>query len=244
MNKIIRVKLLLLLLCAVVNNVTATVAQEDIHFEPYTSQLKYTFAFQPLQMFNNGARFDFEIRLKDGNGWLQFGPTIYQIKYSDNLKDPSYYYYLNRDDFEYLMLKWGEINFREPYTKMIGGGLNVNYKKFFESDRMFYYATGLSYTHFNVEYIECVWKDFYEDDLQFLKEALEFRNQPINRIGANFFFGIQPPFISPFVIDIYCGIALRLSLLDSDKPSFDKYKYSYGYSGSILLFGVRFGFGL
>jgi len=226
-----------------VNTTDKDVLLPEIHFEPYSPSLKYTISFQPLQLFNNGARFDFEIRLKDGPGWLQFGPTIYQIKYIDNLEDPRYYYYRDGDIFEYYRLQWDQMNLREPHTKMIGGGINVNYKKFFEPERMFYYAAGLSYSHLNVEYIERVWKTFIEDGLEFHKEALEFRNQPINRIGANIFFGFQPPFTSPFVVDIYCGIALRLSLLDNDKPAFDKYKYSYGYTGSMLLLGIRFGFG-
>ena len=238
---IVRINVLLLFLLVVAINVQA---QEDYLNTPYSlTQKKYTFTYQPMQMFNNGVRFDFEMRLKDGPGWLQFGPTIYQIKYIDDLDDPRYYYYHDKNEFKYYMLRWGDISFREPYTKMIGGGLNVNYKRFIDSESAFYYAAGLSYTHFNVKYIERVWKMFIEDGLQFHKEALEFRHQPINRIGANFFFGIQPKFNSPFVFDIFGGFTWRLSLSDSDKPPFDKYKYSYGYTGSVLLLGVRFGFG-
>ena len=35
---------------------------------------------------------------------------------------------------------------REPYSKMRGGGLDVNYKKFVNSRRTVYFSTGLSYT--------------------------------------------------------------------------------------------------
>ena len=254
MWKIVRLNFLLLMLFAVINVQAQPLpnpsqnegsgAENNPYVPFFSAQKKYTITFQPMQMFNNGVRFDFEMRLKDGPAWLQFGPTIYQINFYDDLDHPRYYYYHDKSEFQYYMLKWDDVNLREPHSKMIGGGLDVNYKRFFDIESMFYAAVGLSYSHFNVKYIERVWNTFIEDGLQFKKEALDFRNQSINRFGINCFFGFQPQFPLPFVVDIFGGFTWRLSFSDSDKPSFDKYRISYGHTGSVILMGIRFGFGI
>ena len=190
------------------------------------TQKKYTFAIQPLQQFNNGWRFDFEMRLNDGPSWLQFGPTIYS---ATGETDNSLFYR------------------HEYFLKLRGGGLDVNYKEFFNSKRSLYTAAGLSYNYFNIEYSkgEYIWIDYTEDGLPYHEQAFIIGNdtQHIHRIGANYYIGYQAPFRSPFLFDMFLGLSYRYSFSDKNKPRFNEYA-SYGYSGWALMIGVRIGFGI
>ena len=214
---------------------------QDTSGEPYSlSQNRYTFAIQPLQWFNYGLRFDFEMRLGDGPGWLQFGPAVY-FNSDEDKDDPSYYYEGN--DYHYFS-RWYYGGMREPYSKMRGSGLDVNYKWFINSDRSFYLASGLSYAHFNIEYWGRGWESYFEDGLQYHAYVLDYRTQNINRLGINMFFGYQAPAQDSFLFDVFWGLAYRHSFSDKNKPSFSESMLSYGYAGTVFLVGVRIGFGI
>jgi hypothetical protein len=208
---------------------------QDASSEPYKStQKKYTFAIQPMQWFNLAWRFDFEIRLGDGPGWLQFAPSIYfSTKEVDN---PNYYYdgNISRNIHHH---GW---YFREPYSKLRGGGLDVNYKRFTNPERTCYFAAGLSYRHFDINYWGWAWGETYiEDGLEYRAYTLDYHTQHINRLGINCFFGYQKPTKGAYLFDIFGGFSYRHSFLDKDKPTF-----LYGHTGIMPMVGMRFGFGL
>jgi len=234
--------LFLLIAFSFVMHIYGQDTSDDPQYRYYAStQKKYTFAFQPLQLFNWGWRSDFEIRLGNGPGWLQFGPAVYYMKNDDKKDDPRYYYEGNG----YRYIDWrDDFYLRAPFSKMIGGGLDVNYKYFLDARRSFYQAAGLSYTHFNIDYWGMGWDNYVEDGLQYHAYALDYRTQHINRLGANIIFGYQPPVRKAFLFDIFWGIAYRHSFSDKDKPSFNRYMFSYGHTGFVFLSGVRIGFGL
>ena len=201
-----------------------------------STQKKYTFAQHPLQIFNWGWRSDFEMRLGKGPGWLQFGPAVYFAE-----KNNSNYYY-DRKNYYY---EWGfHLSLREPFSKMIGGGLDINYKHFINTARTFYCAVGLSYTYFEIEYRGKMWQYYIEDGLQYYESVSGVGTQYINRLGVQSFCGYQIPTRRAFLFDVFCGLAYRRSYSDNNKPSFNESMFSYGYSGIVFLTGIRLGFGL
>ena len=215
---------------------------EDLLYEYYGStQKKYTFAFQPLPLLNWCLRSDFEMRLGNGPGWLQFGPAVYYRKNDDKKDDPRYFYEGN--GYRYYD-HYYNFDLRAPFSEMMGGGLDVNYKYFINVRRSFYHAVGLSYTHFKIDYWGMAWENYIEDGLQYHAYALDYRTQHINRLGGNFFFGYQIPTRGAFLCDLFWGFAYRHSFSDEDKPSFNRTFLSYGHTGFVFLTGIRFGLGI
>jgi len=237
--------LLFLAVCFTTSRIHAQDTSDETLSPPYLlTQKKYTFTGQPLQWFNCGWRFDFEMRLGDGPGWLQFGPTVYFYKeiYENEYYSPNYYYDGNVLYHRY----YDEYNtlFQDPFSKMRGYGLDVNYKRFINSQRSFYLAGGLSFSHFNMEYWGRKWENYIEDGLQYHIYRLDYLTQYINRLGVNAFWGYQVPYRKAFVLDMFWGLAYRHSFSDKNKPSFNGSMISYGYSGIVFLTGVRWGFGI
>jgi hypothetical protein len=186
------------------------------------TQKKYTFAIQPFQAFNGAWRSDFEMRLGDGPGWLQYGLSLYSAdENSEILRE-----------------------LRESASKLRGAGLEVNYKRFLDSRRSLYFAGGLSYTHFKIDYWGYSWVNYVEDGLQYHTQSSGYYTQQIDRLGINAFFGYQIPARGAFLFDAYTGLAQRYSFSDKNKPSFNDTMFSYGYTGPVFLLGIRVGFGV
>ncbi len=204
-------------------------------------QKKYTFAVQPMQMFNWSLRLDFEMRLGDGPGWLQFGPAVYYSP--DETTENPRYYYGDRGDY-YYSDEWIDVNMREPYSHMKGVGLDVNYKRYVNPARSIYFAGGLSYTYFKIKYWGRKWYDYVEDGLMYYEYGLIYRNQHINRVGINTYFGYQIPTRNAFLFDMFLGIAYRYSFYGQENPKFNETMISYGRRGFVFMTGVRIGFGL
>jgi hypothetical protein len=204
-----------------------------------STQKKITFAIQPFQWANNCWRSDFEIRLGNGPGWLQFGPTIY---YANHEKEKPDHFYDEKYSYNHSYV------FREPYSKLKGGGLDVNYKRFLDPNRSFYTASGLSYTYFDITYngAHGRWIDYMEDGLPYheYRYTVGYHNQYINRMSINHYFGFQVPTRSAFLFDMFWGLSYRFCFMDKDKPSFDRSVFSYGYSGPAFMMGIRLGFGI
>ena len=204
----------------------------------FSTQKKYTVAIQPFQWFNSGWRFDFETRLGDGPGWLQFGPTVYSA--SGNGNSYSYGY----DGYDYH----SGFSFHESFSKLNGGGLDINYKRFINPERSLYFASGLSYSRFNIDYHGGYgeWKNYMEDGLQYHEYIYSqgLHTQHINRTAINSYFGYQVPSRRMFLFDMFVGFSYRHANSEKDKPAFDRYAYSYGYTGLVFMTGLRFGIGI
>ena len=233
-------KTLYLLLLGTWFFVSHTYAQDvgDPLYKRYArTQKKYTITQQPLQLLFNWAwRFDFEMRLGNGPGWLQLGPALYLCtKDRDN---PDYYYYYDRNDYH------GDFFVREPFSKLRGYGLDVNYKRYVNPKRSLYLAGGLSYTRFNVGYWGQAWKEYIEDGLQYHEYGIGYHTQHINRMGINTYFGHQIASRHAFLADIFVGLAYRHSFSEKEKPPFNDNAFSYGYSGVVFMTGVKLGIGI
>ena len=226
-------------LCAITLQVNAQQSSVNTENKRYAhTQKKFTFAVQPFQMCNNSLRYDFEIRLGKGPGWLQVGPAFY-FKPFDEREKPDYNYNEGGDYYQP-----GIYLFREPYSGLKGSGLDLNYKHFLDPRRSFYIAVGVSYAHFNIKYWTWTWDDYIEDGLQYFTNVQAYRTQQIDRFGVNNFIGFQIPSRHAFLFDVFGGYALRFADSDKNQPAFNRFPYSYGYSGIVFLMGVRFGFGI
>jgi len=199
-------------------------------------QKKHTVTIHPLQWFNWGWRFDYEVRLKDGPGWLQFGPSFYWVT-----KDMDKYRGVCNEIRKSL---------HDSFTKMKGGGLDVNYKRFIDARRGSYVAGGLSYTLFNIDYWggRGEWKDYIEDGLPYHQYiyTVGAHTQTIHRLCMNTYYGYQIPSSKTFLFDVFAGLSYRHPILDKNKQLFDSYSlsYGYGYKGLAWTTGIRIGFGV
>ncbi|MDR2585693.1 MAG: hypothetical protein LBC84_05665 [Prevotellaceae bacterium] len=207
------------------------------------TQKRYTIALQPFQWINYGWRFDFEMRLGEGPGWLQFGPTLY-LATRDKDADRSHHFYDGNYDTDYYYY----YNFREPFSELRGGGLDVNYKHFLNPKRSLYAAGGLSYTLLNIDYYGGLgkWVDYVEDGLSYheYRYTIGMFTQSINRLATNFYFGYQVPSRHMFLFDMFVGMSYRYPFMDKSKPAFDRGSFSFGYEGWVMMMGVRFGIGI
>ena len=199
-----------------------------------STQKKFTFAVQPLQLLNWGFRLDFETRIGKGPGWLQFGPTIYSATKENN-------YYEDNWDI-------GIFNLSAPFTKLDGAGLDINYKRFIDPYRSLYFAYGLSYTRFNLDYNTRMgeWRDHTEDGLTYhtYDYSHKTHTQHIDRMSVNGYFGFQPAARHGFLFDMFVGFSYRHAEMDKNKSQFNEYSYSYGHTGFVFMTGVRFGVGI
>ena len=233
---------ILLAACLIAINAHGQDTSDDPAHRYYApTQKKYTFAVQPLQLFNGGWRFDAEMRLGNGPGWLHLSPTVYYRKHDDKEDEPRYAYFEN--DYNYYN-SYYHIDIFVPFSKLLGGGLDAYYKHFLNASRTFYHAAGVSYARFNIDYWGMEWDEYTEDGLPYLAYALDYRSQQINRWGVNILFGCQIPNRSAFLADFFWGLAYRHSFSDKDKPSFNRTMLSYGHTGFVLLTGVRLGIGV
>ena len=234
-------KYVFLLLLAAFLTVFHSFAQ-DTSVKPYElTQKKFTFAVQPLQIFNWCLRHDIDMRIGKGPINLQFGPALYYSLIGGSKNKPNYFYY---DGNEYyhsdFIFDW----FREPFSDLLGGGMDINCKLFIDKRRSHYFSAGISYTRLNIKYWGKGWHDYFEDGLLYHEYAPDYYNQQINRLGFNAYFGYQIPQRNAFHLDLFWGLAYRRSYSEKDKPSFNRGMISYGYTGVIFQTGVRIGFGL
>jgi len=228
-------------LCLFTAHVPAQSASDNTETKRYAhTQKRFTFTIQPLHAFSNCLRYDFEFRLGNGPGWLQLGPALY-FNSRDNKSGDTDYYYEGNNYYRGFFKNW---QWREPYSKLQGIGLDINYKHFLDARRSLYFAVGVSYTRFNIKYWSREWQDFSEDGLMYTQYGERYNTQYINRYGINNFIGYQIPARHAFLVDFFGGYAIRFSFADDDKPSFNKYMLSYGYSGIVAMFGIRLGFGI
>jgi opacity protein-like surface antigen len=189
---------------------------------PYPKK-KYTIATHPLYWFNSGMRFDFEMRIKDTPAWIQIGAIGYLVPRTD------------REYNRWVMISGDEFN------HLLGGGLELNYKRFFNKKESWYFAGGCSYSRYNIDYIDKYWYSYIEDGLEYHTSKFGLLTQKIDKIGISTFLGYQKP-KPAFLFDVFVGLGYRYSFKGDDtaKP-FDGSMISLGYKGVVFITGVRFG---
>jgi hypothetical protein len=183
----------------------------------------YTIAFHPFSLFTGGMRFDLEKRIKNTPAWVQIGLTgNFLSRKTDNYNN-------------YFMISGDEMNF------MLGGCLNLNYKRFYNRKESLYFAGGCLYSHYNIEHAGRTLHSYIENDLTYY--AFKYGNvkQKIDRFGLNAFLGYQSP-RPTFLFDVFAGIGYRYSFRSNNQANpFNNSMVSLGYRGFVFVAGIRFG---
>jgi hypothetical protein len=197
-------------------------AQETIR-TPY----KHAFSIQPLYIYINGLRLDYEQQLKNPKHWLQVSATGY----------------FGNEDFAFLELLM--LDLQSNIERVRGGGLELTYK-YFPFTRFFYTAASLSYAHFNVgrKYTNYVLDPYEENGLTYYEPrwSSELEKSFFNKVETNLYIGIQNSLYKKFLIDTYVGIGYKHSFYDSNKFVPNDSFTSLGYTGLTLAMGVRLGY--
>lgn len=188
-------------------------------------QKNYTVAIHPLYLYNAGLRLDVEKRIKNTPAWLQIGATGHFLSHKNN-------------KFNYWALLGGSVNY------LAGGGLDLNYKRFFNKKESFYFFGGCSYSHYSIEYFDRYLYSYPDPEnnlVHYYKYKYGNLEQKINKLGLNICVGYQSP-QPTFLFDVFAGLGYRHSSKKNNEIKlFDDYMLAFGYSGVVFITGVRFG---
>lgn len=179
---------------------------------------------QPLYIFNQGMRIDYERQLHNPYHWLQVSAKGF---YVNDGYDPGLMTLLFSDD---------------RIEKLKGAGAELNYKYFFMKKRFLYISAGLSYSYFNTQQYGLTFVDFREDDLTFYRPDYSMQTQEFNKMGFNTFFGVQSSPRRRFFVDGYVGFGYSRSFYDKNKyyPNTDNIN-GLSYNGPTFTTGLRLG---
>ena len=181
----------------------------------------------PQYLLINGIRIDIDKSLNKSNRWVVISPQ---------------FYYAN----DYAMTDIGYRDFE--IKKVIGGGTGLEYKYVFSTQsnaKGIYISTGLSYNYFKITTDGITWVPETTGALTLVQREGTF-NTRINKIGIQSTIGYCSELFDKFLVDVFIGFGLRLCLDDTPGDSFtdlSTYAGDYGYSGTTLVTGIRFGLG-
>jgi hypothetical protein len=182
----------------------------------------------PLYVFQNGFRVDYEFTLQNNwKSWLQLSPELFIS--TNGSEEPS------------------TIFTSTTYNSMRGVGLEIHHKYFIKEVNKhygYYFAYGGGFQFFGIKNDQSVEYTYSEYDTNYISYRTENVNTTINRVLLNFIVGQQLVRSKPFIFDYYLGIGFRYSM-DKNLELMETYNQSwfdYGYSGSLLVAGVKLGF--
>jgi hypothetical protein len=176
--------------------------------------------YTPQYLFLNGIRFDIERQFEGKRKALVVSPQIY-LRYKED----------------------GGGLFGENYTEMIGLGLWVDYKYYLTDRKVTYISAGPSYMYnWSKWQDELIWREDGDELYSEYDDAI----QVIHRIGANSTVGFNFELLEKVRLDLFAGFGLRYAIYDSELPQreMDDTMINFGYTGTLLLAGVKIGLNL
>jgi hypothetical protein len=206
---------------------SATAATQDkIH--------NFSCSWVPQHILEHGMRIDFDLRLKKSSSWLVIAPRVYlDHRYAGPYNDEKGIF---ENDEEYY------------YEKMYCYGVELQhriYLKNIDIPEGLYFSYSLNYMHFNIDYTEYGWGTVnYDDDLEAITYGLLDYNTSVDKFGPNIMFGYQMILTDRFFVDLHIGGGLKYSIIDASEYStrnFDEHITSFGYTGALPVFVLRFG---
>lgn len=210
-------KIIPILLLSMITS-TMVFAQEELPFKR-----EKIISIVPQYVFQDGFRVDYEFTLqKNRKSWLQFSPEIF----------------INTD---------GNQMTSHDFNSMRGFGMEIHHKYFMKepNDRNgYYFAYGGGLQYLGIKDNRDVSYLYSEYGINYTSYRNEEVNIPINRLLINFMVGKQIVRSRPFIIDYYLGVGFRYSM-DENMDLIDSYNdtwFDYGYSGSLMVAGVKLGF--
>ncbi|MDP3912317.1 MAG: hypothetical protein Q8R96_01070 [Bacteroidota bacterium] len=208
----------IILIILVLLTSTIVFAQDEKPF-----QREKILSIVPQYVFQNGFRVDYEFTLQNNRqSWLQFSPELFISTDGNNMTNAN-------------------------YKSMRGVGLEVHHKYFMKEPNErygFYFAYGGGLQVFGIKNDQNVQYTYSEHDTNYISYRLEEVNTTINRVLLNFIIGKQVVRYKPFIVDYYLGIGFRYSM-DKNMELMETYNQTWfdnGYSGSLLVAGLKLGF--
>ena len=173
----------------------------------------------PQYLITKGLRIDFDLKTQKPKKWVVLSPILY----------------LNQNSDDYL------------YDENIyGGGIEVTFKQFLSKEdnaKGVYFAYGPKYVYNSIEKEG----EYWVERNNLIYEETGIYTTSIHKLGINCFLGTQFDITENLFTDVYIGFGFRYSFLDYSEGEGSSYSSSwidYGYSGILLVSGIRVGVGL
>jgi hypothetical protein len=190
----------------------------------------------PQYIITNGIRVDLDIHQKETSNWLIISP----------------YYYFNNSSVD-LLNQGGSEDYYDPYTydRMIGVGLGIGRRTFLSKEPVshgVYLNYGATYKYFNIDGDNFTWvEQTGSDGLQYIEMTDIKYTMNVHSMAANAVIGYQTQIIPSLYLDIFFGFGVKYAVHSS--PEDVKIKYNrasndYGFTGTHLVAGIRFGIGI
>lgn len=178
----------------------------------------------PQYSISSGTRIDFDFRLRKPGHWLVVAPQFYM----DN----------------------GNNSINHDIDQMVGFGIELQHKIFFRDTpepKGAYLAYGPVFQYRSVKAEGLKAYDFEENGTDYIGLASDMNQTSIYKYGANLICGLQTVVSEFFYIDLFIGTGIRLSFDNRTSGLHGYYNngwIDYGYSGTLLVGGIRFGISL
>lgn len=182
----------------------------------------------PQYLLVNSVRIDIDKNIKGTNKWVVISPQIF-----------------NGETGAISNMFSGRFN----YLDVKGGALGLSYKYVLSeksNSQGVYVAAGGAYHYLKVKSEGVLWEAQSPGSLIMVQKQGSV-SSIINRMGLNSIVGMQLKTNSNIFMDFYVGFGIKLGLDKTEEggiTDLSAYASDYGYSGTYLLMGVRFGIGL
>ncbi len=146
------------------------------------------------------------------NHWIQIGPQFYAAEKNED-------------------------NDGREYNELMGVGFSVYHRIYLGSKAPSlgtYFSYGATFSHFNLKY----------DEPTSSRTGVTSETS-INKFGGDIVIGYQTQAFERLIIDVFAGLGGRYADRDFTgltHKKFNKFLYDYGYTGNVILGGIRIGF--
>lgn len=177
----------------------------------------------PQYLVIEGLRIDMELKTKKPNQWITISPMVFLKNNEKNLKTRN-----------------------ESVETISGGGLGISFKQFLLNKQGpcgAYFAYGPLYQYYKIGNTGNYW---VEKNKEYFEENGRYSAQ-IHKFGGNCIIGSQFKFLENLYGDIFIGFGIRYSLLIYEGKIGSNYNSNWmdkGFSGILLVSGIRIGVGL
>lgn len=208
-----------------------------INWMPQTTEgQRWTVAFRPIYLAQNGLKIDFEFELARPGDWLRIELAgHHRRKFTDKDVEDRWWGY--ESGWSHMASGY------DDYTKMSGAGIGLGFKSMW-SPRGWYYNAQFTFNFFNVRYNTYsyrestnedglrIWqKGWGEDKTRFYKPEVTFN------VGKHFALGRR------LFLDGYAGLGYSWNFSEGtyDGYSFSDNAYAFGGRGLFFNLGFRIG---
>lgn len=187
------------------------------------NSLRNGFGFVPLYTISGGLRFDIDRSIsKTSNQWLIFSPQLFIVTGN---------------------------RYGHEFEQLTGFGIDIKHRVFLKPQNLkpenLYFEYGGMFQYFSIYDYRTYSTSYFENGIEYFTVEEGNINTRLCKYGGNFHFGYQWLFGEKVYLDLYAGAGIRVSFNNRNEGFDTWYNNSwvdYGYSGTLLDAGFRFGF--